>query len=97
MPEARLEDFGSGLAPVTEGWFVVNVRDAEGWFSERRGAACNFENEERRPLGRERGDLRLETGLRELRAVTTSAAAVLGSPPLGVAVDPQSLSMIVVF
>jgi len=27
--EARLEDAGSGLAPVTEGWFVVNVRDAE--------------------------------------------------------------------
>jgi hypothetical protein len=25
--EARLEDAGSGLAPVTEGWFVVNVRD----------------------------------------------------------------------
>jgi hypothetical protein len=27
--EAQLEDFGSGLAPVTKGWFVVNVRDAE--------------------------------------------------------------------
>ena len=45
MPEAQLEDFGSGLAPVTEGWFVVNVRDAEWWFSERRGARCAFENE----------------------------------------------------
>ena len=49
MPEARLEDSGSGLAPATDGWFVVNVRDAEWWFSERRGAACNFEGEERRP------------------------------------------------
>jgi hypothetical protein len=29
MHEAQLEDCGSGLAPVTEGWFVVNVRDAE--------------------------------------------------------------------
>ena len=29
--EARLEDSGSGLTPVTEGWFVVNVRDAEWW------------------------------------------------------------------
>jgi hypothetical protein len=47
VPEAQLEDSGSGLAPVTEGWFVVNVRDAEWWFSERRGAACNFESEER--------------------------------------------------
>jgi hypothetical protein len=43
--EARLEDFGSGLTPVSEGWFVVNVRDAERWFSESRGARCAFENE----------------------------------------------------
>ena len=45
MPEARVEDLGSGLAPITEGWFVVNVRDAEWWFSERRGARCAFESE----------------------------------------------------
>ena len=45
MAEARLEDSGSGLAPVTEGWFVVNVRDAEWWFAESRGAACWFANE----------------------------------------------------
>jgi quercetin dioxygenase-like cupin family protein len=43
--EAQLEDFGSGLTPVTQGWFVVNVRDAEWWSSERRGARCAFENE----------------------------------------------------
>ena len=45
VPEAQLEDSGSGLAPVTEGWFVVNVRDAEWWFTERRGARCAFESE----------------------------------------------------
>jgi uncharacterized cupin superfamily protein len=45
VPEAQLEDFGSGLTPVTQGWFVVNVRDAEWWNSERRGARCGFENE----------------------------------------------------
>lgn len=45
MPEARLEESGSGLAPTTEGWFVVNVRDAEWWFAETRGARCAFENE----------------------------------------------------
>ena len=45
VPEARLEDFGSGLTPVTEGWFVVNVRDAEWWSSDGRGARCAFENE----------------------------------------------------
>ncbi|HEU5404985.1 MAG TPA: cupin domain-containing protein [Gaiellaceae bacterium] len=45
MPEAKLEESGSGLSPVTEGWFVVNVRDAEWWFAESRGAQCVFENE----------------------------------------------------
>jgi quercetin dioxygenase-like cupin family protein len=45
LPEARLEDSGSGLAPATEGWFVVNVRDAAWWFAETRGATCNFESE----------------------------------------------------
>jgi quercetin dioxygenase-like cupin family protein len=45
VPEARLTDLGSGLTPVTDGWFVVNVRDAEWWFAETRGARCAFENE----------------------------------------------------
>ena len=45
MSEARLEDAGSGLAPVTEGWFVVNVRDAEWFFADTRGGRCAFENE----------------------------------------------------
>jgi quercetin dioxygenase-like cupin family protein len=43
--EARLEDSGSGLAPISEDWFVVNVGDAEWWHSERRGARCAFESE----------------------------------------------------
>ncbi len=45
VPAARLENLGSGLTPVTEGWFVVNLRDAEWWSSEGRGARCAFENE----------------------------------------------------
>jgi uncharacterized cupin superfamily protein len=45
VPEAQLADLGSGLTPVTKGWFVVNVREAEWWSSERRGARCGFENE----------------------------------------------------
>jgi uncharacterized cupin superfamily protein len=45
LTEARLEDAGSGLAPVTEGWFVVNVGHAEWFTSETRGAACWFANE----------------------------------------------------
>ena len=34
MPEAQLEDSGSGLAPAGDGWFIVNVRDAEWLTSE---------------------------------------------------------------
>jgi quercetin dioxygenase-like cupin family protein len=45
MPEAQLKDSGSGLAPAAEGWFVVNVRDAEWYFADSRGARCPFENE----------------------------------------------------
>ncbi len=45
MDEAQLEDFGSGRTPVSDGWFIVNVRDAEWWFAETRGARCAFENE----------------------------------------------------
>ena len=45
MPEARLADSGSGLAPVTKGWFIVNVGEAEWWFAETRGARCAFESE----------------------------------------------------
>lgn len=50
MDEARLEDSGSGLAPTSEGWFVVNVRDAMWLTSETSGplqpsgAECAFES-----------------------------------------------------
>jgi uncharacterized cupin superfamily protein len=49
VPEARLDDSGSGLAPASEGWFVVNVRDAE-WSTSENGAKrpsgseCAFES-----------------------------------------------------
>jgi uncharacterized cupin superfamily protein len=46
MPEARLEDGGSGLAPASDGWFVVNVRDAEWWVSKAFGSGCGFETRE---------------------------------------------------
>ncbi len=49
MPEARLEDNGSGLAPAGDGWFVVNVRDAqwltsEGGEKQPSGSECSFES-----------------------------------------------------
>ena len=41
--EARLEDVGSGLAPKTDGWFVVNVRNAAWLTHDVFGASCMFE------------------------------------------------------
>jgi uncharacterized cupin superfamily protein len=46
VPEARLDDSGSGLAPADDGWFVVNVRDAEWWTSKTFGSGCGFESRE---------------------------------------------------
>jgi uncharacterized cupin superfamily protein len=46
VPEARLEDTGSGLEPVSDGWFVVNVRDAAWIANDAFGAACGFEGDE---------------------------------------------------
>jgi uncharacterized cupin superfamily protein len=46
VPEAPLEDGGSGLAPAADGWFVVNVRDVEWWTSKTFGSACRFESNE---------------------------------------------------
>jgi uncharacterized cupin superfamily protein len=45
VEEARLEQLDAGLTPVTEGWFVVNVRDAAWVTSEGFGDACTFEGE----------------------------------------------------
>ena len=42
--EARLENYGSGLAPATEGWFVVNARDATWLTHDFFGASCVFES-----------------------------------------------------
>jgi uncharacterized cupin superfamily protein len=44
VEEARLEENESGLAPVTDGWFVVNVRDAAWATHETFGADCIFES-----------------------------------------------------
>ena len=48
--EARLERTDAGLAPTTEGWFVVNVADAAWVTSETFGSACIFEGEDAPPF-----------------------------------------------
>jgi uncharacterized cupin superfamily protein len=43
VEEARLEQSEAGLGPVTDGWFVVNVRDARWTTNQAFGASCRFE------------------------------------------------------
>jgi uncharacterized cupin superfamily protein len=55
VEEARLEEVDSGLAPVTDGWFVVNVRDAAWLTNDAFGVRCVFEGG--MPVLRRRPDL----------------------------------------
>jgi uncharacterized cupin superfamily protein len=43
VAEAKLEDSGAGLAPTSDGWFVVNVSDAQ-WLTGGFGAVGVFES-----------------------------------------------------
>src|SRR5438105_13786767 len=56
---ARLQALDSGLAPTSEGWFVVNVRDAAWVTNEAFGARCVFEAN--RQVLRRRPDLDVTT------------------------------------
>jgi uncharacterized cupin superfamily protein len=47
VSEARLENVGTGLAPATPGWFVVNANDAAWVENEAFGARCVFESSPR--------------------------------------------------
>ena len=58
VQEASLEDVGSGLAPLTDGWFVVNVRDAAWLTNDAFGARCVFEADT--PVLRRRPDLSVQ-------------------------------------
>jgi uncharacterized cupin superfamily protein len=55
VEEAQLEDVTSGLAPVSGGWFVVNLRDAAWLTNDAFGARCVFEGG--MPVLRKRLDL----------------------------------------
>ena len=58
VQEASLDDVGSGLAPLTDGWFVVNVRDAAWLTNDAFGARCVFEADT--PVLRRRPDLSVQ-------------------------------------
>ena len=46
VEEARLEETGGGLAPATEGWFVVNVRDGRWMANDVLGDAFIIEGDD---------------------------------------------------
>jgi hypothetical protein len=46
VPEARLEQLDAGLTPVTDGWFVVNVRDGAWVTNDALGAAFIVEGDD---------------------------------------------------
>jgi uncharacterized cupin superfamily protein len=43
--EAELERGSAGIVPVSEGWFVLNARDARWFYAPGRSAVCEFEGE----------------------------------------------------
>ena len=45
VPEARFDDTDTGRVPTSDGWFVLNARDARWRPGEGRGAYCVFEGE----------------------------------------------------
>ena len=55
IAESRLEPVGSGLAPVTPGWFVLNVADAAWVTNAEWAGVCIFESD--RFVLQERPDL----------------------------------------
>jgi uncharacterized cupin superfamily protein len=48
--EARLEKSDYGLTATSDGWFVVNVRDAAWVTNDALGAACIFEGDDAAPF-----------------------------------------------
>jgi uncharacterized cupin superfamily protein len=47
VEQATLEEVGSGIAPVSDGWFVVNAGDAAWVRNDAFGARCTFESSPR--------------------------------------------------
>ena len=45
VPEAQLEQTAEGLVAKTDGWFVLNARDARWYHAEERSALCDFEGD----------------------------------------------------
>ena len=49
VPEAKLETTENGVVPVSDGWFVLNAREARWRHADGRGAYSVFEGDQRFP------------------------------------------------
>jgi uncharacterized cupin superfamily protein len=49
VPEAKLEATENGVVPVSDGWFVLNAREARWRHADGRGAYSVFEGDQRFP------------------------------------------------
>jgi uncharacterized cupin superfamily protein len=49
VPEAKLEQTENGVVPVSDGWFVLNAREARWRHADGRGAYSVFEGEQEFP------------------------------------------------
>jgi uncharacterized cupin superfamily protein len=49
VPEAKLEETENGVVPVSDGWFVLNARDARWRHADGRGAYSVFEGDREFP------------------------------------------------
>jgi uncharacterized cupin superfamily protein len=45
VPEAPLEDTDTGRVAKGDGWYVLNAKDAQWWYTDGRPAFCNLEGE----------------------------------------------------
>jgi len=45
VPQAKLEETEAGVVPKSDGWFVLNARDARWYHADGRSAVCVFEGE----------------------------------------------------
>jgi uncharacterized cupin superfamily protein len=49
VPEAELQQTDEGLVPSSDGWFVLNAKDARWYDAEGRPAVCDLEGEREFP------------------------------------------------
>ena len=82
VEEARLEHRDAGLEAVTEGWFVLNVRDGPWLKNDHFGACCIFEGDGApfAQVGFTLGEPRENCSPRRVRQSAEHRAQLIGHP-----------------